>query len=254
MQGPWWWTTEKRSGGEGDRDPGERIQSQNKKKRWRMESKNKTKYCQLNRGERAGGSHQHTHAAHMGGPQHSLPLQGVSLGGNEVLGTTVGTPSPWMSLEAAQVWKGAVHPARSRGSGQGILTSCSCMQTLLKALSQLALARALGSCTSSSAGSLQAHTSPVTSQHSTREWGAAPTSPAGLRLRSGDPDVPSDSVAMAKPPLGTRKDLKRQQVPLQRGSTISAEHWGEARSFPILRRLCPGHPSDAQETVGDKST
>lgn len=116
VQGPWWWTTEKRSGGEGDRDPGERIQSQNKKKRWRMESKNKTKYCQLNRGEKVGGSHQHTHAAHTGDSQHSRPLQGVPLGGNGVVGTTVGTPTSVDVTEAAQVWKGARVVAGARGS------------------------------------------------------------------------------------------------------------------------------------------
>jgi len=38
-----------------------------------------------------------------------------------------------------------------------VLTSCSCRQTLLKARSQLALARALGSCTSASTGSLRGH-------------------------------------------------------------------------------------------------
>lgn len=43
------------------------------------------------------------------------------------------------------------------GVGSGVLTSCSCRQTLLKARSQLALARALGSCTSASTGSLQGY-------------------------------------------------------------------------------------------------
>lgn len=73
-QGPWWWTTEKRSGGEGNRNPGGRIQSQNKKKRWRMESKNRTKNCQLNTGGEGGGARTSTpHAAHTGGRSAALP-------------------------------------------------------------------------------------------------------------------------------------------------------------------------------------
>lgn len=61
VQGPWWWTTEKRSGGEGDRSPRGQIQSQNKKEKMEdgMESKNRTKNCQLSTWERARGSHQH---------------------------------------------------------------------------------------------------------------------------------------------------------------------------------------------------
>jgi len=55
--------------GRGVETPGGRIQSQNKKKRWRMESKNETKDCQLNTGERVEGltpAHHTTCSTHRG--------------------------------------------------------------------------------------------------------------------------------------------------------------------------------------------
>lgn len=100
-------------------------------------------------------------------------------------------------LEDAQAGDGAMTPAQHvAGAGTrqravaGLLTSCSCMQTLLKALSQLALARDLGSCTSTSACSLQAHTPCSPPSTALGRGELAPTPRAGLRLQFKDPDGP----------------------------------------------------------------
>lgn len=52
-----------------------------------------------------------------------------------------------------------------------------------------------------------------------------------------------------KPPLATRKDCKKVASPTAKGSTVKAEQWGEARSFPSLGRLCPGHPSNTEGSL-----
>lgn len=74
--------------GKGLGAPGVRVQSQNKKKRWRMESKNRTKNCQLNTGERAEGLTPAHHIQHTPGegPQQSPPLSGVLFGMEGVTG------------------------------------------------------------------------------------------------------------------------------------------------------------------------
>ena len=115
--------------GRGIAAPGGRIQSQNKKKRWRMESKNRTKKCQRNAG--------------MG--------RGVALACTHVV---LSVPCPYGAISGVPAAPQGVGVC---GVGNGGLTSCSCRQTLLKARSQLALARALGSCTSASTGSLQGY-------------------------------------------------------------------------------------------------
>lgn len=198
MQGPWWWTTEKRSGGEGDRSPRGRVQSQNKKKRWRMESKNRTKNCQLNTGERAEGLAPAHHMQHTPGegPQHSLPLVVVPLGMNGVAGPPLlGSPRcPLPSRCGTSMGSGS---GRCPGVGRGCAPSPARGRRWDLAAGSRRIAHLLqlhadfvegsqpvgfGSCF----GVLHLHLcllpasthTLLTSQHGTGEWGVSPHTPA----------------------------------------------------------------------------